>query len=90
MGKMRTGTKSDLLDCLPINICTEIPSPEVKILDDAFIVNTLPPTGCKTFLDYAEKVFIPYLEYQLSNVERLDLVWDVYIETNVDKEYEEK
>ena len=83
MGKMRTGTKSDLLDCLPINICTEIPSPEVKILDGAFIVNTLPQTGCKTFLDYAEKVFIPYLEYQLSNVERLDLVWDVYIENSL-------
>ena len=83
MGEMRTGTKSDLLDCLPITSNIDIPVPEVRILDGAVIVNILPPTGCKTFLDYAEKVFVPYLEYQASNVERLDLVWDVYIESSL-------
>lgn len=39
----------------------------------------LPPRqGCKTFLDYREKVFKPYILHQLNTVERLDVVWDRY------------
>ena len=83
MGEMRSGTKSDLLDCLPTSNSTETPTPEVKVLDGAFIANMLPPIACKTFLDYAEKVFIPYLKNQASRVERLDLVWDVYLENSL-------
>ena len=51
---------------------------EVLILDGAAIVNMLKPVNSKTFQDYANKVFLPYIQSQLQHVSRLDLVWDVY------------
>ncbi len=32
----------------------------------------------KTFQDYANNVFLPYIQSQLQHVLRLDVVWDVY------------
>ena len=32
----------------------------------------------KTFGDFSQLVFLPYVERQLQSVERLDFVWDVY------------
>ena len=55
------------------------PSIDAKILDGAAIVNMLPPIECKTFADYANNIFIPYLQNQLKSIQRLDLVWDRYI-----------
>ena len=43
------------------------------------VVQMLKPRMTKTFDEYAQQVFIPYLEIQLRNVSRLDLVWDKYI-----------
>ena len=34
----------------------------------------------ETFDDFSKKVFIPYILNQLSTVERLDVVWDRYIQ----------
>jgi len=48
-------------------------------MDGAVIVNMLKPSGCVTFEDYAEKVFVPYIQSQLVSVQRLDLVFDQYI-----------
>ena len=68
-GKLRLGTKSDLLHCLESTAeleCT--PSPpitDVTILDGAVVVNFLRPLGAKTFDDYALKVFLPYIKGQL-------------------------
>ena len=64
MGKLRTGTKSDLLDCLEdLDLSRRNPpSPrvEVNIVDGAAIVNMLRPGAAETFSDYAEQVFTPY------------------------------
>uniref|UniRef100_UPI00358E0809 uncharacterized protein n=1 Tax=Myxine glutinosa TaxID=7769 RepID=UPI00358E0809 len=38
----------------------------------------LSPGQTKTFLDYATKVFVPYIMSQLQHRSRLDLVWDRY------------
>lgn len=35
-------------------------------------------TNVKTFKDYAECVFVPYLKRQLVHVARVDVVWDAY------------
>ena len=39
----------------------------------------LPTTVVSTFNEYADQVFIPYLEKQLQESRRLDVVWDIYI-----------
>ena len=52
---------------------------ECKILDGAVIVHCLPTAGVVTFNDYADNVFIPYLEKLLQGAARLDIVWDTYI-----------
>ena len=70
------GEKSELLKCLeplaqrPQNT----PCVDLKILDRVFLVHTLDSksilTNVKTFKDYTEGVFIPYLKRQL--VERTE------------------
>ena len=55
-----------------------MPDADVLILDGAAIVNMLKPGACQTFQDYADNVFIKYLERQLRRVSRIDIVWDVY------------
>ncbi len=37
------------------------------------------PSQCKTFSDYAFKVFVPYISSQLHTVSCLHLVWDQYV-----------
>ena len=75
-GSMRFGTKSDLLDCLDRLVAPEQECPTVDciILDGAAIVQMIQPVRCKTFADYATKIFVPYILSHLSKVSRLDLV----------------
>ena len=81
MGKMRSGTKSDLVNCLEelVEACHE-PSPvvDIAVLDGAGLVNMLRPGLSKTFSKYGNQVFLPYLVRQLNGVQRLDVVWDEY------------
>lgn len=83
-GNLRTGNKSDLLGCLEkLNNDTNTAEPvnphtDVLLLDGAAIVHMLEPGTAKTFKDYCQDVFIPYLLNKLQNVKRLDIVWDIY------------
>ncbi len=81
-GSIRDGDKAELLYCLEklISLEKSIPNPsvEVLILDSAAIVNMLKPVNSKTFQDYANNVFLPYIQSQLQHVLRLDVVCDVY------------
>ena len=83
MGKLRTGTKSDLVGCLEDLVPTQDLSPtpvvQVVLLDGAAIVNMLRPGFANTFSDYAIEVFLSYITSQLQHVNRLDVVWDEYI-----------
>ena len=83
MGKLRTGTKSDLVGCLEDLVPTQdlSPTPVIQVIlrDGAAIVNMLRPGFAKTFSDYATQVFLPYITSQLQHVNRLDVVWDEYI-----------
>ena len=81
-GSLYTGTKSDLLDSLPV---TQIDNEHemtftASILDGAVTVQMLKPNNAQTFSDYRAKVFIPYLMSVLSKVERIDVVFDIYRE----------
>ena len=54
-----------------------------KILDGAFIVQMFFPKLPKTFQDYTDDVFMPYIMQQLNSIHRLDVVRDVYIAENL-------
>ena len=85
MGKLWTGTKSDLVGCLEDIVHTQDLSPtpieQVIMLDGAAIDNMFRPGFAKTFSDYATQVFLPHItsQLQLQHVNRLDVVWDEYI-----------
>jgi len=85
LGKLRQGSKSDLMQCLEksIEVTCDTPNFDVIIIDGAAMVNILKPIAITTFEDYALKVFIPYLDRQLQNVSRLDLVWDQYLDNSL-------
>ena len=80
-GKLRSGTKSDLLLCLEKNgpAQAQRPSVEALLLDGAAIVSMHKPGASKIFQEYSETVFLPYVTNQLRNVERVDVVWDRYL-----------
>ena len=82
MGKLRSGTKSDLVHCLEDLATTQMNAPtptvQVMIVDGAAAVNMLRPGTAKTFSDYEKQVFSPYIMTQLHHVRRLDVVWDEY------------
>ena len=72
--------KSDLLQCIEQHGHSEPPSTyDCKVFDGAVIVHCLPTTSVSTFHEYADRVFIPYLEKQLQDATRLDIVWDTYL-----------
>ena len=47
------------------------------------MVNFLKPLAAKTFDDYAIKVFIPYIEKILECADRVDVVWDQYLQNSL-------
>ncbi|KAJ8395934.1 hypothetical protein AAFF_G00026420 [Aldrovandia affinis] len=79
-GSLCTGTKNDLLTCLEevSDAKTETPVTTCIVLDGAAIVQMLKPAASKTFEEYAQQIFIPYMS-KLQTVSRLDLVWDTYL-----------
>ncbi|KAG0713410.1 hypothetical protein GWK47_016295 [Chionoecetes opilio] len=119
-GKLRLGSKSDLLKCLIKKVENDAPNllhrddtdddaemnvlelgPElmtsleepveadlpstfdVKVLNGAAVVHLLQPFGVKTFEDYANDIFIPYIIQQLSNTRRVDIIWDRYAKDSI-------
>ena len=81
---MRHGNKSDLMGCLEALAPRPTNSPEVdvKIIDGAALMHILDPkksnVAVKTFGDFSQILFVPYISRQLQSVVRLDVVWDVY------------
>ena len=80
-GSLYVGTKSDLLTCLEevSEAKAEAPFTTCIVLDGAAIVQMLNPAVSKTFEEYAQQIFIPYVSTKLQTVSRLDLVWDTYL-----------
>lgn len=90
-GKLHFGKKSDLLSCLEVPNQPEQPrSFHAKVFDGAAIVHALPVASASTFLEYANKVFIPFLVSQLQSSNRIDVVWDVYLPNSLKEATREK
>ena len=82
-GKLRFGKKSDLLKCLKISPKNDDVNFNVKIFDGAILVHVLPSTSITTFQQYAEQVFVPFLRRELQTVNRVDVVWDIYLDSSI-------
>ncbi|KAL7373698.1 hypothetical protein ABVT39_012891 [Epinephelus coioides] len=80
-GKIRLGTKADLLHCMMTDDTDSKRAPVVDavFLDGAAVFQMLNPGTAKTFQDYADSVFVPYAKSQLEKTRCLDIIWDVYI-----------
>ena len=65
-GDIRTGTKSDILQCLEKVSPSQNDRQDVDmlLLDGAVIVNMLGPRAVKTFQEYSQQVFLPFLKSQ--------------------------
>ena len=52
---------------------------QALVLDGAAVVNMLKARAAKTFLEYGDQVFYPFIESKLRNVSRVDVVFDQYL-----------
>ena len=73
--------KSDLLHCLESSHSEDSSEAvlDATILDNAAIVQMLSWGTSKTFQEYADTVFAPYISTQLQINSRIDLAWGVYL-----------
>ncbi|KAG1649787.1 hypothetical protein GQR58_028625 [Nymphon striatum] len=80
-GNLRLGSKSDLLNCMEELSKAKSDAPVVTsvILDGAAIVQMMKPGTTRTFDEYANVIFKPYISSKLQRARRLDLVWDSYV-----------
>jgi hypothetical protein len=78
---MRLGNKADLLHCIE-SVETDSPATHVVdavFLDGAAVVQMLSTGTAKTFQDYADSVFVPYVSSPLKKTRRVDVIWGVYL-----------
>ena len=65
------------------SLCPKVRCQEILIIDEAAVVNMFKPGTERTFFECAAGSFIRYIRAQLSDVNRLDIVWDEYLENRV-------
>ena len=71
--------KSDLLSCLDEVTNSQPPTHyDVKLVDGPAIVHSLPTKQAKTFDEYSDVVFLPWIEHAFHNSSRVDIIWDDY------------
>ena len=79
--QMRQCTKSDLITCLDKEHNTKInnqPNVSCVIIDGAAAVQMINPGIRKTFAEYANQAFKPFIFMYLEKADRIDVVFDVY------------
>ena len=81
MGQLRQGSKSDLMECLTKSSqpASVHPGIDAKVLDGAAIVHMVRPGACRTFEEYSQQMFLPYITSQPETVSRVDIIWDRYL-----------
>ena len=80
MDQLRGGQKADLVKCLEIINVSDDKQPAVDaiILDGAVAVQMMAPGAARTFGEYFDMVFQPFILKQLESASRIDIVWEVY------------
>ena len=69
-GQLRQGNKAELVRCFQSTTEVSAESPQV--------VQMLHPETAKTFKEYTQTVFVPYIQTQLQSSQRIYIVWDAY------------
>ena len=84
-GKVRSGDKADLLDSVCDRCNTQDTKPIVDgiVAEGPVLVNMYRPSGHRTFKEYFEERLEPFLLEKLPNVNRLDVVWNIYLEISL-------
>lgn len=85
LDEMRLGAKSDLLKLLQdstVNIQRK-ENRDCKIFDGGALIHMLTPKAIRTFSEYSDKIFLPFLKHELEKVERVDVVWDRYLKNSI-------
>ena len=79
-GKLRLPSKkSGLLSCFDDGADVAPPSSfHVKVIDGPAVVHALSIEEAKTFNDYSDKVFLPWMDRTLQSTGRIDIIWDMY------------
>ena len=86
----RIGMKADLLHCLESSQSEDRSAPllDATVPDGTAIVQMLKCGTSKTFQEYADTVFAPYISTQLQKHCGVDLVWDVYLPDSLKEKQE--
>ena len=86
-GELRSGHKAEFLkllaDKFPNSCFTETPISKCHIIDGAALVNIYRPVASMSFQEYANNMIIRRLEFLLESSSRIDLVFDVYLDTSL-------
>ena len=85
-GDLKLGVKSDLMKCLEKLSpgCQRHPTVDATLIDGAALVNMLKPSKeSRTFTDYVNVTYLPYIEAQLLSVQRVDIIWDIYVDNSL-------
>ena len=82
-GKLRAGTKSQILGCLPGMPAhgknATVKQASVVILDMPAVVHIIKPQRANVFGEYAGMHLLPFMENQMNTcTTRIDAVWDLY------------
>ena len=82
-GKLRQGTKSDIIACLP-----GMPAPgrskavkeaTVVIIDMAAVIHIIKPERARIFGEYTQMQLLSYMQSQMTdNTSRVDAIWDTH------------
>ena len=90
--KLREGQKSDLVKCMEKTSrpTAESPGVDVAMLQRDAVVQMASPGAARTFQEYADNVFMPYIMKQLQPVKRVDIIWDVYRQDSLKSAIREK
>jgi len=80
-GKLRSGTKSDILGCLPgmlgLGRAPAATVASVVVLDMAAVVHIIKPQRASVFGEYTEMQLLAYLEsHMMDRTTRVDAIWD--------------
>ncbi|KAL8625683.1 hypothetical protein ACOMHN_043958 [Nucella lapillus] len=94
-GKLRTGTKSVVVTCLPSmpdpGRSIEAKEATVRVFDMAAIVHMIKPQCAHLFGEYSAMQLMSFLEGQMTiNTLRIDLIWDTYSKTSLKSQTREK
>ena len=89
-GKIRACKKSDLIKCLKPTEESNKKDFDCTIFDGAALIHMLKPNAVKSSQEYAEEVFVKFIQWQLQSLKRIDIVWDRYLANSIKGSAREK